>query len=91
MKVLTIFQGNRARVEVKRVRGTIVGVKTVKKHSTGPGIKALTSCQGNRTRVKMKTLRRHSVAPAMKSLTDWQGNRTRVDVKIVRRHNWTWH
>ncbi|KAL4074759.1 hypothetical protein V8B97DRAFT_1947039, partial [Scleroderma yunnanense] len=55
----------------------------VRRHPARPGIKSLTNCQGNRTRVGVKTVRRHPAGPGIKSLTPYQGNscqgnRTRV-------------
>ena len=34
-----------------------VAVMTVKKNTTGPGMKSLTHCQANRTRVTVRTVR----------------------------------
>ena len=104
IKSLTNCQANRTRVEVRTVgRGTSnhlltikplnrtrVGVRAIRWHPTGPGIKSLTDCYANRTRVPVpgvRTIRRHPVGPGIKSLTCCQVNRTRVGVRIVRRHS----
>ena len=51
----------------------------------GPGMKSLTDCQANRTRVGVRTVRRDTAGPGMESLTNCQANRTRVGVRTVRR------
>ena len=56
-------------------------VRIVRRHPAGPGMKLLTPCQANRTRVGVKTVRRHPAGPAMKSHTPCQVNRTRLGVK----------
>ena len=66
-------------------------VRKVRREPARPGMKSLTSCQANRTRVGMRTVRRVPAGPGMKSLTRCQANRTRVGVRTVRRDSWTWH
>ena len=58
---------------------------TLRRDPAGPGIKSLTFCQANRTRVRVRTVRRDPAGPGMKSLTCCQANRTRVGVRTVRR------
>ena len=71
-----------ANVVVQWVKGL-----TVRRHTSGPGMKSLTPCQANRTRVGMRTVRRHPAEPGIKSLTGYKANRTRViGVRTVRKH-----
>ena len=58
--------------------------------TAGPGMKSLTPCQANKTKVAV-TVRRDMAGPGMESLTCCQANRTRVAVRTVRRDSWTWH
>ena len=60
-------------------------MRTVRSDIAGPGIESLTSCQANRTRVRVRTVRRDTAGPGMEPLTTCQVNRTRLGVRIVRR------
>ena len=57
----------------------------MRRDPAGPGMKSLTSCQANRTRVGGRKVRRDPAGPGMKSLTYCQANRTRVGGRKVRR------
>ena len=64
----------------------MMGVRTVRRDTAGPGMESLTYCQANRTRVEVRTVRGDTAARhGMESLTDCQANRTRVGVRRVRR------
>ena len=50
MQSLTSYQASRTRV----------GVRTVRRDTTGPGMQSLTCCQANRNRVAVNTVRRYT-------------------------------
>ena len=59
-----------------------MGVRTVRRDTATPGMKSLTYCQANRTRVGVRIVRRDIVAPGMVGLlTAYQADRTRVGVR----------
>ena len=71
MESLTFCQANRTRV----------GVRIVRRDTTGPDMESLTNCQANRTTVGVRTMRRdswtcHEITHMLSSKQDTVGVRT---------------